>query len=52
MKEKILFGFVVVLSLLVIASIAGAQEEQWLQYHNEREADRIVGDAALGVFVT
>ena len=44
MKEKILFGFVVVLSLLVIASIAGAQEEQWLQYHNEREADRIVGD--------
>ena len=32
------------ISLLVLVSMAGAQDEQWLQYHNEREADRIVGN--------
>ena len=29
------------ISLLVLASTAGAQDEQWLQYHSEREAQRI-----------
>ena len=41
--KKIFFLFTV-LSIPVIASIAGAQDEQWLQYHSEREAERIVGD--------
>ena len=31
------------IGLLVLASTAGAQDEQWLQYHSEREAQRIVG---------
>jgi hypothetical protein len=30
--------------LLVITTSAGAQDEQWLQYHSEREAQRIIGD--------
>jgi hypothetical protein len=41
--KKIFFLFTV-LSIPVITSIAGAQDEQWLQYHSEREAERIVGD--------
>jgi len=44
MEKRILFGCIAVMSLLVLVSIAGAQDEQWLQYHSEREADRIVGD--------
>lgn len=43
MKKGTLFWYML-LSVFVIASIAGAQDEQWLQYHSEREADRIVGD--------
>jgi len=31
------------ISLLVFATSAGAQDEQWLQYHSEREAQRIIG---------
>jgi hypothetical protein len=31
------------ISLLVLTSSAGAQDEQWLQYHSEREAQRIIG---------
>ena len=34
---------VVGISLLVLTSSAGAQDEQWLQYHSEREAYRIIG---------
>jgi len=30
------------ISLLVLTSSAGAQDEQWLQYHSEREAQRIM----------
>ena len=30
--------------LLVLTSSAGAQDQQWLQYHSEREAERIIGD--------
>ena len=32
------------ISLFILASTARAQDEQWLQYHSEREAQRIVGD--------
>jgi len=32
------------ISLLVLATSAGAQDEQWLQYHSEREAQRIIGN--------
>jgi len=31
------------ISLLILASTTGAQDEQWLQYHSEREAQRIIG---------
>lgn len=31
------------ISLLVLTASAGAQDEQWLQYHSEREAQRIIG---------
>jgi len=31
------------ISLLVLTLTAGAQDEQWLQYHSEREAYRIIG---------
>jgi len=32
------------ISLLVLTSLTRAQDEQWLQYHSEREAHRIVRD--------
>ncbi|MGB2863931.1 MAG: hypothetical protein WBC05_11445 [Sedimentisphaerales bacterium] len=32
------------ISLLVLATSTGAQDEQWLQYHSEREAQRIIGN--------
>jgi len=32
------------ISLFVLATSAGAQDEQWLQYHSEREAQRIIGN--------
>ena len=44
MEKKACFGFIVVISLLSITSPALTQEMQWLQYHSEREAQRIVGD--------
>jgi hypothetical protein len=31
------------ISMLVLTTSAGAQDEQWLQYHSEREAQRIIG---------
>jgi hypothetical protein len=31
------------IGLLVLTTSAGAQDEQWLQYHSEREAQRIIG---------
>ena len=36
--------FAVGISLLVLATSAEAQDEQWLQYHSEREAQRIIGN--------
>ncbi len=44
MRNKTYMWLTVGISLLVLTSTAVAQEEQWLQYHSEREAQRIVGD--------
>jgi hypothetical protein len=40
------------ISLLVLATSAPAQEEQWLQYHSEREAHRIIGGMSSSRIVT
>ena len=37
------------ISLLIFAQSAGAQDEQWLQYHCQREAQQIIG--SMGVTV-
>jgi len=44
MRNKIYIQIVVGISLLVLTSAAPAQDEQWLQYHSERQAQRIIGD--------
>jgi len=44
MGDKTYIWLTVGISLLVLTSPAGAQDEQWLQYHSEREAQQIVGD--------
>ena len=44
MRDKTYILVAVGISLLVLTSAAGAQDEQWLQYHSEREAMQIVGD--------
>ena len=44
MENKTCILLAVGISLLVLASTAGAQDEQWLQYHSEREAQRIIGN--------
>jgi hypothetical protein len=44
MREKAYIWLVTGISLFVLASVTGAQEEQWLQYHSSREAPPIVGD--------
>jgi len=44
MGDKTYILLTVGISLLVLTSAAGAQDEQWLQYHSEREAMQIVGD--------
>jgi len=44
MRDKTYILLTVGISLLVLTSPAGAQDEQWLQYHSEREAMQIVGD--------
>ena len=36
--------FAVGIGLLVLATSAEAQDEQWLQYHSERETQRIIGN--------
>ena len=40
------------ISLLVLATSAWAQDEQWLQYHSEREAYRIIGGRSSRQTVT
>ncbi len=44
MRNKTYMWLTVGISLLVLTSAAPAQDEQWLQYHSEREAQRIIGD--------
>ncbi len=44
MGDKTYILLTVGISLLVLTPPAGAQDEQWLQYHSEREAERIIGD--------
>lgn len=44
MRNKIYIQIIVGISMLILTSPTGAQDEQWLQYHSEREAQRIVGD--------
>jgi hypothetical protein len=43
---------VMVLGVLILALAAGAQDEQWLQYHSEREAYRIIGGRSSSQLVT
>ena len=40
------------ISLLVLTSTSGAQDEQWLQYHSEREAQQITGGMSSSRTVT
>ncbi len=40
------------ISLFVLATSAGAQDEQWLQYHSEREAYQIIGGRSTSREVT
>jgi hypothetical protein len=44
MKGKTYILLFMVITLFIFTSPAGAQDEQWLQYHSEREAMQIVGD--------
>jgi len=44
MEKKAFFLLIVGIGLLLITSPAHTQEMQWLQYHSERDADRILGD--------
>jgi hypothetical protein len=43
MVDKTYILLTVGISLLVLTSPARAQDEQWPQYHSEREAERIIG---------
>lgn len=44
MGNKIYIQIVAGISVLILTSAAGAQDEQWLQYHSARQAWQIVGD--------
>ena len=44
MGNKIYTQIVAGISVLILTSAAGAQNEQWLQYHSERQAQQIIGD--------
>ncbi len=44
MENKTYIWLIVGISLIVLTSAAPAQDEQWLQYHSERKAQRIIGD--------
>jgi len=44
MRIKINIWLAVGITLIVLISLASAQDEQWLQYHSEREAQRIIVD--------
>lgn len=44
MGNKTCIWLAVGITFLVLTPTARAQDEQWLQYHSEREAQRIIGD--------
>ena len=44
MRNQTCIWLIIGISLLILTSPAPAQDEQWLQYHSEREAQQIVGD--------
>ena len=44
MRNKTYIWLTIGISLLLLTSPTLGQDEQWLQYHTEREADRIIGD--------
>ncbi len=44
MNGKTYICLAVGITILILTSAARAQNEQWLQYHSEREAMQIVGD--------
>jgi hypothetical protein len=44
MGNKIYIQIVVGISVLILTSAAGAQDEQWLQYHSGSQGQRIIGD--------
>ena len=52
MGNRILLLLAAGIGLLVLALTAGAQDEQWLQYHSEREAERIIGSMSSSRAVT
>jgi len=52
MRNRTCILLAVGISLLVLTSTAGAQDEQWLQYHSEREAQQIVGGMSSSRTVT
>ena len=52
MRNRTCILLAVGISLLVLTSTAGAQDEQWLQYHSEREAQQIVGGMSSSRKVT
>ncbi len=47
MRNKIYLWLSVVISLYTLASVAEAQEEQWLRYRSAREARQILGNIGL-----
>lgn len=44
MRDKIYILLTVGIGLFILTSTVEAQNEQWLQYHSEREAHRTIGD--------
>jgi predicted heme/steroid binding protein len=52
MENRTCILLAVGISLLVLTTSAGAQDEQWLQYHSEREAQQIIGGMSSSRTVT
>lgn len=46
MEKRSLIRLAVWFTLLILASMVSAQQEQWLQYHSSKEASQILGSVA------